>query len=330
MRKELLWAGIIGISFGLVIGFGAWRVRSSMTSKVGPEPTPTPRGSVSQFMITLDKPQNLDVVTSSSIGVSGITKPLVLVVVSTEKGDYLTKSLADGTFSRDVDLTSGINHIKVSSVNSDGAIATQEITAVYSASFHTSEDLQKTATDTAQIVAQKIAQAGKLPKSYIGTVTDIADSTIQIKTTDSQIQQIETDGTNVAVVNVKGTNNKAVKLTDIAIGDFIVAMGYVDGNDVLDAQRILIADPSVKAEISISLEKVSTVAKKSLTLTSENGGETSTVTPDKNTAIESFLDGKTKTIKITDIVSSDRLVVVSDTTGTPAFTRTLFHLEEGE
>jgi len=158
-----------------------------MAPKEAPTPTPNSQSSVGQFMIAVNKPENFDVVTSSSIGVSGITKPLTLVIISTEKGDYLTESLDDGTFSKEVDLVSGINSIKVSSINLQGNVATQEIFAVYSASF-------QTPTDEDETVAQKIAQAGNPPKAYIGTVTDIADSTIQIKTTDRQIQQIETGG----------------------------------------------------------------------------------------------------------------------------------------
>jgi len=125
MRKELLWAGVIGISFGLIIGFGAWRVRSSMTPKDAPTPTPNTQAGIGQFMIAVNKPENFDVVTSSSMGVSGITKPSTLVIISTEKGDYLTESLGDGTFSKEVDLVSGINNIKVSSVNMQGNVATQ-------------------------------------------------------------------------------------------------------------------------------------------------------------------------------------------------------------
>ena len=321
MRKELLWAGVIGISFGLIIGFGAWRVRSSMTPKDAPTPTPNTQAGIGQFMIAVNKPENFDVVTSSSMGVSGITKPSTLVIISTEKGDYLTESLGDGTFSKEVDLVSGINNIKVSSVNMQGNVATQEIVAIYSASF-------QTPTDEDETVAQKIAQAGNPPKAYIGTVTDIADSTIQMKTTDRQIQQIETGGSGIVVVNTKGTNNKTVKLTDIAIGDFIVAMGYVDGDDVLDAQRILVTDSPVETKISVSIRKVNDVTKKSLTLVSENEGQATTITPDKNTSIESFSDGKIKEIKLSDISSSDTVVVVSDTTGTPALTRALFNLEK--
>lgn len=324
-----MWAGVIGIIFGLVIGFGAWRVRYSMKPKGNPTPTATPQTGVGQFKITLNKPENFDVLTATPVEVTGITKPLTWVVVSSSKGDFLTQSAEDGTFSIDVGLVAGINFIKASSVNIQGSTSTPDIFAVYSASFITSNAAVNNATGEADIqnaVAQKLAQAQKPPKAYIGTVTDITDSTIQIKTTDSQIRQIATDKGNVAVVNTKGTNNKAVKITDIAIGDFIVAMGYVDGNEVLDSQRILIADPPTELQIGVSMAKVAKVTVKSVVLSSVSGGDSTTITPDKNTGIRSYSGGTTKTIKLAAIKPSDLIILVTDASGTPSLTRSIFDL----
>lgn len=333
MRKELVWAGVIGISFGLIIAFGAWRIRSSVVSKSGPVPTATPQNGVEKSKITIDKPKNFDVVIASPMTVSGITKPLTWVVISAEKIDYLTQSASDGSFSLNIEPVAGINHIKATSINAQGNTSSQEILAVYSTSFR--EDTPEVSgdakdTDVDKAVAFKVAQAQKPPKAYIGTITDIMDSTIQIKSVDSQIQQIATNKFDITVVNTKGGGSKTVKLTDIAIGDFVVAMGYIDGNDVLDAQRILITTASSGSEINISMQKVDSVAKKSLTLTPAAGGEILTITPDKDTQIKSFSDGKTKNIKITDISESDLMIVVSDTTGTPSISRSLFYLEPKE
>jgi hypothetical protein len=329
MRKELVWAGIIGISFGLIIGFGAWRVRTSITPKNKPQATIAPPVEVGQFKITIDKPDDMGVVTTNQIEVTGITKALAWVVVSTEKGDYLTQSTTDGSFSSTIDLVSGVNHIKATSLNNQGNTSSQNILVVYSASFQTSTPTPETSTseaDMARAVALKIAQAEKLPKAYIGTVTDITDATIQIKNTDSQIQQIDTNKLDVAVVNTTGTTNKAVKLTDIAIGDFIIAMGYVDGNDVLDVQRILIADLLTEPKIEVSMQKVSDVAKKTVTFEPKGDEEALVITPDNNTDIESFLDGKIKNVALSFLSTSNYVIVVTDISGTPTLTRTLFDI----
>lgn len=324
-----MWAAIIGISFGLVIAFGAWRVRSSVSLKADIATTPSPAPAPGQVRIAIDKPGNLDVITESPTSISGITKPLTWIVVSTDKEDYLAQSRDDGTFSLDIDLSPGLNHIKASSLNTQGSVSSEDILAVYSASFKGNPATPNTTSvneSSDSAVAMKFAEAGNPPKAYIGTVTDIVDSTIQIKSTDSQIQQIATTNKEISVVNTKGSSNKTVKLTDIAIGDFIVAMGFPDGNDVLDAQRILVTDSPLKSQITVAIKNVKDVSKKSLTLSSSNGDSEDTFTPDKNTSLQSYVDGKIKSAKMTDFSKSDMVITVSDTTGTPALSRSIFNL----
>jgi hypothetical protein len=332
MRKELIWAAGIGIFFGLVIAFGAWRINSSLKTKTA-IPTPTPNSqNITTASITLDKPENDDVVTVTPVTVSGITKPLTWLVFSGEKGDYIVQSDETGVFSQDVDLAAGTNQIEVTSLDNQGNQAAQKIIVVYSSSFQLNPGASPTPSsatsesDISKAVAQKVAEASKNPKAYIGTVTDIADSTIQIKTIDSQIQQVDISGNGITVVNIVGTNNKTVKLTDVAIGDFIVAMGYVNGNQVLNAQRILITDPVTEPKISISLSNVTAVSKKSLTVTDVKSGQGSSITPDKNTDLESFANGKETATKITSINKNDLVIYVSDTTGTPAIVRSIFDI----
>lgn len=330
MRKELIWVGAVGIIFGLIIGFGAWRVNTSTKINKNGLATPGPmqqKGS-GQFKIAIDKPENLSVLSSNPVKVSGITSSLSWVTISTDDEDYLTRSLSDGTFSVDVDLSPGVNHIKAVSIDSKGNSYSQNILSVFSSAFQQDQTANESTSeaDISKSVALKIAQAERPPMAYLGTVTDIADSTIQIKTTESQIQQIATGKFKVSVTNTRGTANKIVKLTDIAIGDFIVAMGYVNGNEVLDAQRILISDEPTDIQISISLKKVDTVTKKNISLKAEGGDQSTVITPDKNTGFWEFSDGKVKKASLSAFSKSDSVITVLDTSGSPSLTRSLFKI----
>lgn len=330
MRKELLWAGVIGILFGLIIAFGAWRVRSTVTQKESASvPSPTPASVIGQLKIAVEKPGNLDVVTDLPMEITGITKPLTWVVVSTDKNDYLTQSGEDGAFSVGADLNAGINNVKAVVINPQGGSADQNLTVVYSSSLKdnlATPEATSSGDEIENSVALKLAQTANPLKAYVGTVTDIIDSTIQIKSLDSQIQQISTKDKTIPVVNTKGTANKTIKIGDVAIGDFIVAMGFIDGNDVLEAKRILVTDSPLKLKITAEIQKVDAVSKKTLSLTPIGGGDTETVTPDKNTVIMRFSQGKTAPIKITEIAKSERVLMVSDTTGSPALLRSIFAL----
>lgn len=327
MRKELLWAGIIGIIFGIAIGFGAWRVRNKSQNDGNPTPQPSAQSGTGNTKIALDKPENLRVFMENPVAVSGLTKALNWVIISAGNKDYIAESSDDGTFLVDTDLEAGVNHIQASSINADGSLATQKVLVVYSESFKPDGVTLNQASSESKMqdsVALKLAQSENPPRAYIGTVTDIAETTIQIRSTDSQIEQISATGESIDVLNTKGTSNKSVKFADIAIGDFIVAMGYLDGNDVLDAKRILISDVPNDPKLDISLYKVKNVGKKSLDLVSVARSEDSSLTPDKNTVILSFDEGKVKKIALADISPDQLIIVVAEKTGSPSLIRTVF------
>lgn len=340
MRKELIWAGIIGITFGLIIAFGAWRINSSLKPNSPIATMTPPPDRPEEENISLDKPENDDVITSNTVTVSGITKPQSLLVVSGEVGDYIIQSDNGGIFAQDVDLNPGVNQIKVTLLSKNGNQTFQKVLVVYSASFQLNSTSSPspslspsstpgTATGEADIqktIDQEVATASQKPKAYLGTVTDISDSTIQMKTMDSQIAQVADSNPGVTVANQVGTNNKAVKVTDIAIGDFIVSMGYVNSNSVLTAQRILVTDAVAEPKIDISMSKVTAVSKKSLTAADIKSGGSTTLTPDKNTDLESYSNGKETGIKLSSISVNDIVISITDDTGTPAILRSVFDI----
>ena len=335
MRRELVWATVIGISFGLIVAFGVWRVNSSInkSKSVFPQKTPDSQNPQSEFKITLNSPSEDSVVTTSPITVSGITKPLAWVVVSGESGDYILQSDEKGIFTQDVVLTPGVNRIKISAFDPNGNQSLQKVLVVYSSAFQIKTVVSPTpgeaATGDAAIrekVAQKVAEAMSQPKAYLGVVTDITSSTIQIKNPEAQIEQISIGSDGITVINTTGKVNKTVKLTDIAIGDFITAMGYVNGNQVLIGQRILITDPVEDTKLSVSMAKVTKTSTKTLTVSDLKTGETGTVTPGKNTVLASFANGKTGNVKITGIKADSLVIYVTDASGTTPFTRSIFSI----
>jgi hypothetical protein len=335
MRRELIWVVVIGISFGLIIAFGVWRINSSISqSQPGnPEATPSSQNSAAELKITLSTPENNDVVTASPITVSGITKPLTWVVVSGEKGDYILQSDEKGIFAQDVGLEAGTNRIKITAFDPTGTQSTQKVLVIYSSAFQLKTIPVSTpggaASGDAAIrekVAQKVAAAMDRPKAYLGTVTDITSSTIQTKNPESQIEQIAIGDDGISVINAKGTTSKQVKITDVAIGDFIVAMGYVNGDKVLHAQRILITDPLVDTALSASIGKVTKTTTKALTISEAVKGIEITVTPSKNTLIASFTKGKTTSIKLAAIKQDDLIIYVTDASSTPLFVRSIFDI----
>lgn len=330
MRKEVIYAVVGGVILGLVITFGVWRINSSISINKKQDintQTPTPKPSVpGEFKIVLDKPENEDVVTNDVITVSGLTKPLSWITISAEEGDYIIQSSDNGVFSQEIDLIAGVNQIKVTAFYpTDDASGVNpsatKVLVVYSSSFQTrtlptNSPTASDATKTSDIrtkVAQEVANTINRPKAYIGTVTDITDSTVEIKTMDSEIKQISVNQESTNVVNSTGTTNKQVKVADIAIGDFIIAMGYINGNSVLAAQRILITNPVTEPKVSATQAKVASLTKKALTVSTIFDGKEGEVQPSSKTDILVVKDGKQTNAKLGDIKTDDVIIYVTTT-----------------
>lgn len=143
----------------------------------------------------------------------------------------------------------------------------------------------------------------------MGTVTDIADSTIQVKTGGGEIRQISANKDEVVVVKT-GIANKVVKFTDIAIGDFIVAMGYKNGNQVLDTQRILITPPVTEPKITATL------------------GKGADVTPTKTTLVFLFKEGKVTKAKAASIEDNSQIIYVTTEVGGKSGVRSIFMVSQ--
>ena len=337
MRKELVWVAIIGISVGLIVAFGVWRVNATLKpKKVLPGSTPQPQTTTSTFQIVLDKPENDDVISQNTTTVSGITKPLSWMTISGEQDDYIIQSDDQGTFSQDVNLISGVNQIKITAFDQTGNQSIGKVLVVYSSAFQTTSNAsptpdQNATSDSAirQNVAAKVAAILNKPKAYIGTVTDITDSTIQIKTTDSQIKQISTASNSIVVIDTTPTV-KTVKLTDMGIGDFIVAMGYVNSNSVLLAQRVLITDPITEPKIDSTYGKVTDTSKKILTVSALVDSKNNNLTPDTKTDIESYSNGKLTKVKQTSINKNDMVIYITDNSGDSPVIRSVFVIQKAQ
>lgn len=214
-----------------------------------------------------------------------------------------------------------------------GAQSIQKVLVVYSSSFQLATVPTPTPGDNSTEsairanVAQKVAQALNQPKAYLGVVTDIADSTIELKTDAGEIKQVATGGSGVSVMDEKGTNNKTVKLTDIAIGDFIVAMGYVNSASVLSAQRILISDPVTESKIDSFYGKVSSIAKKNLTVAPPGGGQAQTLTPGAKTDIAVISSSKQAPLKLSGIASGDTIIYILDSSSDTPSVRSIFDIQ---
>lgn len=161
--------------------------------------------------------------------------------------------------------------------------------------------------DIREKIQEKVQTALNKPKSHMGTVTDIAENTLQLKNLKGEIKQISSNE-DVTVANIVSTS-KSVNFSDIAIGDFVVAMGYVNANSVLDTSRILITTPVESPSRKSYLIKVDTYAKNSGSGNTIKDNKKITFTTNSNTKFQ-MMDGDEITqAKATSLKASSRAIV---------------------
>lgn len=167
-------------------------------------------------------------------------------------------------------------------------------------------------------VQEKVIEVQQKPRAYVGTVTDLATDAIQLKKfvasvangDTAEIQQISTT-TNTDFVNV-GKTTKTIEFSDIAIGDFLVAMGYPNANQVLSAKRILLIEPITPSLRKSFIMDISDISKAQIKGNDRKGNEY-TLQVIKSTKISTIIDGEEETITINNLNQFDKIICSTDT-----------------
>ena len=154
------------------------------------------------------------------------------------------------------------------------------------------------------------------------TVTDISENTLQIKSSGGEIEQISVSADTSALA--MGNTNKEVKVADVAIGDYIVAMGFMNGNGVLDTKRILITSPDEATNRMAIFVKVSEDNNTSLTTQIIRTGEDKKVSPQRTAAIFLISEGEASKITFARINLDDTLVAIGTDASETFTARTVF------
>jgi hypothetical protein len=319
MRKEILFAILAGALFGLIIAFGIWRLNSTLSpsDQSSTEASPTP--SATEFGITIAKPEKYQVLINSDVTVSGITKENAWVVVSSEDEDYVLQADSGGGFEAEIELIGGANQIVVTAFDNTGASVEESLILVYSAEFplngaageETTLDESTDSSEVREKVQEKVKQAQTIPFSYIGTVTDIAEDTIQLRALTGEIKQASVDD-DTEYFNQTGSTSKTINFKDVAIGDFIIAMGFKNGQEVLQTKRLLVTTALESPTRKAVLGKAKSIEGKALVVES-NSTETELTFP------------KTwKGPEIDEIENDAEIIIVYTTDGDENTIRTVF------
>lgn len=145
------------------------------------------------------------------------------------------------------------------------------------------QDRLKKAAEEKSDVASQILGANQ-KRAAVGTLKDLTNNTLTI--------QLKDGGTKLAALTDKTVfirKGKTVSQSDLVIGDYTIAMGYINGNNILEARRVVsVETPTERPARKIAIVMVTDVntKKKSFTATADRpaelgGPETLTITVPK-------------------------------------------------
>jgi len=148
MIKEYLLVIFLGTILGFGITGGYYALRQNKTTKqniidISPTPTITeiqistqisitPPVSSTKTSINITSPENGTVLSTAKTSIKGDTKPNSLVVISTPSQAFSGEANSNGIFSINIELDSGINLIKISSIDLEDNQEETELTLTYS------------------------------------------------------------------------------------------------------------------------------------------------------------------------------------------------------
>lgn len=146
MRKEVLFAILIGAAVGLAIAFGIWRANKAFIpqrKEAGREAATTAavggpgEQQVQNSQLVVTSPENNSIVSSNKIVVEGTAPAESVIVITTNAAEVITQAAKDGAFAQEIEIDGGANEVKVASYDQEGNKSEVVLTIVYSTEFAT-------------------------------------------------------------------------------------------------------------------------------------------------------------------------------------------------
>lgn len=288
MRKEPIIAIVLGCVIGAGVAFGLWQLSKANKNRPKPIPTTVAEQQELKTAITNDfaivSPQNFAAISDESTTIKGLSNSGSLILASTKNGNSLTKTGNSGEFELQIKLGNGINKTALWSIEKDKEPEKTEVTLIYSKNIR-----------------------GDAPLTSIsGTVTDITADNLQIRTTSGEIRQLAiTSDTSYEKILDSSSN---ISFSDVAIGDYIFALGTRENNIVQSERVIVTTEPDDLATVAVA-GNIETLSSKDFIISSFIKNERISVDATGGVTVYSARDGIER-VRLNSSSSGDPIVVL--------------------
>jgi hypothetical protein len=176
----------------------------------------------------------------------------------------------------------------------------------------TSPAVQQLREKVKEIVREKIEEVKMGQKrAFFGEISKISGSVITITNPRGERQIKVSEDTKII-----SKGRKEIKLENLKIGNFIIAMGYLGNNNVLEAKRIVVAEKPKLPAREVAFGKVTDISteEKILTVKNEKKDITYTVVVTEKTIITKKGEIRIERVNFSAIEKGNRVVAI----GTPS------------
>lgn len=294
MRKEQLVAIILGSAIGVGVAFGLWKF-----SRSGKMPTTKQVNSVSQNTSTHGSPEttnefaivtpaDFSVIRDGSATITGLANSNAVIVAQADEVSF-AKANSSGEFSLELPLSSGLNKISVFSFEKGQPAKKLTLTLIHSTALPGSADTAYT--------------------SLLGTITDVTDDNLQIRGDNGEIKQlaITSDTTFVKIID----DADEIEFSDIAIGDYIAALGTLNSN-VMSVSRILVTTAPDESEITSVSGTIETLSSSEFLVKSHETGESVSIDATKGAKTYSAKEDEISSSRLSTADEGDEIIIIGE------------------
>ena len=194
----------------------------------------------------------------------------------------------------------------------------------------TSPAVQQLREKVKEIVREKIEEVKMGQKrAFFGEISQISGSVITITNPRGERQIKVSEDTKILSIG-----RKEIKLQDLEIGSFVIAMGYLGDNGILEARRIVVIEKPKPPAREVAFGKVTDISaeEKILTVKNEKKGITYTVVVTEKTIITKKGETKIEKVNFSAIEKGDRVVAIGTPTEneTKLITAKIIHVIPGK
>ncbi len=168
------------------------------------------------------------------------------------------------------------------------------------------EEIKENISDRLKKVAgSKDENTTQIKQGWAGSIEDITqNNSLSVKTNgETKMAQVDPDA---KIIN---DDKKTIKFENLEIGQYILAMGYLQDNQVLDTKRIVSINQPKPLKYQNYLATIKEINDGKITIQIENS--TFTLEYDDDTQFSQAVDSEQAEIELSDLQENDQVILIA-------------------